>query len=326
LLGSIIDVGCPRAMVVQTDENVSQAVPSRNIDELKRLVITALDRNGVLSELRTTVKMHVTRAINEETNQLKGGSGLVHHRGDKLAGLMSTERGQLLTELVVEFLRYYDLNDTLSMFLVEGNLPRLRPSEGELATQCGFRFSPTTELSVLEQYLTHQPGVHFAPQQTGVASRFDTQISSDTVSDTGLNLNHVGTRSPVEDGLEIPDDDGGVRGQLNTSLEKDMNQMRRISNEINRISDSKRFDDFSGSDASDSPRYEDDFESSPTENGLLGLDASPLQSRSQGFSNPIDDNVLFESRESFKDLGESPARKHPIDLSDHIESLDRSPH
>ena len=306
-------------MVVQAEVG-EQAPPSRNIDELKRLVITALDRNGVLSELRTTVKLHVTRAINEET-QAKGSASMVHQRGAKLAALMGTERGQLLTELVVDFLRFYDLNDTLSMFLVEGNLPRLRPSESELATQCGFRFAPTAGLSVLEQYLVQQPGVHFAPQQANVASRFDTHVPSDT------EVLVKTVEQVVDDAeLDIPEGDVDDRGKLNTSLEKDMNRMRLISNEINRISDVKRFDNFSGSDASDSPRYEDDFEGSPTDTGLDGLDASPLPSRSQGFSNPIDDNVLFESRESFKNLGESPARQHPIDLNDHIESLDRSPH
>ena len=282
-------------MVVQAEETI-QTIPSRNIDELKRLVITALDKNGVLSELRTTVKLHVTRAINED-NQTNGSTSMVHRRGAKIAALMGSERGQLLTELVIDFLRFYDLNDTLSMFLVEGNLPRLRPSETELATQCGFRFSPTAGLSVLEQCLVQQPGVHFAPQHPDVASRFDTHVPSDT----GMILKSVQELAVEEDEQDVPDDDSTGRGKLNTSLEKDMSRMRRISHEINRISESNRFGEFSGSDA------------------------SPLPSRSQGFSNPIDDNVLFESRESFKNLGESPARNHPIDLNDHIESLDRSP-
>lgn len=317
-------------MVVSPGEESGdrQSVPptSRNIDELKRLVITALDRNGVLSELRTRVKLHVTRAINEENQSVGGGSPLVHPRGNKLGALMATERGQLLTELVVDFLRYYELNDTLSMFLVEANLPRLRPSESEVASQCGFRFSPTAGLSVLEQYLVQQPGLHLPPQHANVASRFDTQVPEEGAP----SIMHQKLMSekivPEEDEFAVQEGGLSDRATLNTSLEQDMNQMRRISNEINRISDSKRYDDFSGSDVSDSPRYEDDFEGPIVGDVLEGVDFSPLQVRSQGFSNPIDDNVLFESKDSFKNLGESPAKEHPLDLNDHIESLDRSPH
>ena len=227
-----------------------QQQPSRNIDELKRLVISALDRNGVLSELRQTVKLHVTRAINEESPNIE------HQKNEKISALLSTDRGQLLSELIVDFLRSYELNDTLSMFLVEGGLPKLRPSETEIATQCGFVYKQTGAQSVLEQLLTNQSELHL-PQHQPVHHEYETHASA-----------------PAE-----------------TSMEADMRELRRVSANIDEA-------------------YEDDFDESPT---------SPMVA--SRFTNPIDDNVLFESRDSFKDLGESPARLHPIDLNDHIENL-----
>ena len=124
-------------------------------------------------------------------------------------------------------------------------------------------------------------------------------------------------------------------GKANTSMENDMLHFRRISNEIDRISKYDTNSAAFGSDGSDSPRYEDDFDDSPIDLGKVDLSPLPnpnMRSRdSRGssatsFSNPIDDNVLFESRESFKDLGEFPARKHPMELNDHVESVERSPH
>jgi len=342
-------------MVLQSEKSDSgnqPLPPSRNIDELKRLVITALDKNGALAELRSTVKLHVSKAINEEQF-----SPLVHQRSAKISNLMSTERGQLLTELVVDFLRFYDLKDTLSMFMVEANLPKLRPSETEVAGQCGFTYVPTMGLSVLEQYLTKQPGVHYAPQHPSVSSEFDIPIPSDViveepargVVDTCLfppvvpadNDSPPDQRLIKSRGLNLSDDSNnssglGLGGNANTSMENDMMQFRRISDEIERIS---KFDSnvaaTYGSDGSDSPRYEDDFDDSPIDLGKANL-SPPLSNHtrskdsrgtnSASFSNPIDDNVLFESRESFKDLGEFPVRKHPMELNDHIESVDRSRH
>lgn len=89
---------------------------------------------------------------------------------------------------------------------------------------------------------------------------------------------------------------------VNTSLETDMAQMRRISAEIERIS--KEPDE----------KYEDDFEESPHEVPRASSTRSGRLS---------DDNVLFESRDSFKDLGETPAYLHPMEGNDHIELVEK---
>ena len=285
------------AMTVTQDVS-SESSSTRNIDELKRLVISALDENGVLTELRSTVKLHVTRAINEDAH-----SPLVHARNPKMAALMATDRGQLLTELIVDFLRFYQLKDTLSMFSIEASLPRLRPSETELAGQCGFSHSPSVDLSVLEQYLSQQPEVRYAPQHP-IANppEIDIQVPDDSV--------------------ENESDDSVV---INTSLETDMDKLRKISMQMNEIAEEP------------SPRYPDDFDaaSSSSSSGggggissrLLDEDASPLpvltkrDVRKSSFLDD-DDDVLFESRDSFRALGESPASDHPISLNDHIEHLD----
>ena len=303
---------------------------SRNIDELKRLVISALDKSGALSELRSTVKLHVARAINEE-------APIVHLRNDRVDALMATERGQLLTELVVEFLRFYDLKDTLSMLAVEAALPRLRPSEPELAAQCGCSYS--RESSVIEQYLArHTNELHFAPQHDLGHTKFDTDAPIHTPPGTGQALDQddspllggaalgqddsplLGGRALTQDnspllgggaanGFAVSGDFSPVSEPGNTSLELDMHRMRNISHEIERISLSSVQQQLKTDGGS--PRYdEDEFEPE-----------SPLVTQKM---KRMDDDVLFESRESLVDLGVAPASKFPIDRNDRFEPAERS--
>lgn len=279
---------------------------SRNIDELKRLVITALDRSGVLSELRSTVKLHVARAINEES---QGPSiAAAHQRNSKIGQLMASDRGQLLAELVVEFLRFYDLKDTLSMLLVEGNLPKLRPSELELASQCGIGGSISQDLSLLEQLLSyrHEPAV-------GAQERSPPPIATEIP---------VPSFSPEEDSDPSSSSPLRTGANHNTSLEGDMAQMRNISQEIERISlgSTNRF----VQDEQDSPRYQDDdFDSAPSVPEFPEeIDITPLPRAKR--SSFTDDDVLFASRESLKELGVAPSRLYPIDRNDIVEPFESS--
>jgi hypothetical protein len=246
--------------------------PSRNIDELKRLVITALDRSGVLSELRSTVKLHVARAINEDPQGV-----MCHQKNEKFSRLMSAEKGQLLTELVVEFLRFYDLKDTLAMLVMEGSLPKLRPSENEIAAQCGLRGSHQ-DLSLLEQLL-----------EPARAAATSSSSSPDSTS------------SPV-----------------NKSLEGEMTKMRNISQEIERISlgSTNRFVQ-DEEDAYD----QDDFDSAPSLTARE--DVTPV-SRIKRNSFVAEDEVLFASRESLKELGVAPSRLFPVEDCDRVEPFESS--
>ena len=250
--------------------------PSRNIDELKRLVITALDRSGVLSELRSTVKLHVARAINEDPQ----GGIMCHQKNEKFSRLISAEKGLLLTELVVEFLRFYDLKDTLAMLVAEGSLPKLRPSENEIAAQCGLRGSHQ-DLSLLEQLL----------EPARAAAATTTSSSPDSSSS-----------SPV-----------------NKSLEGEMAKMRNISQEIERISlgSTNRFVQ-DEEDAYD----QDDFDSAPPSLSARE-DVTPV-ARIKRNSFVAEDEVLFASRESLKELGVAPSRLFPVEDCDRVEPFESS--
>ena len=281
------------------------------MDELKRLVIASLDKNGVLAELRSNVKLHVARAINDD------GAALVHQPSQRVATLMETERGQLMTELMVDFLRHYELKDTLAMLMIEAGLPKLRPSETQVANQCGFSYSSSVDLSVIEQLLQRQSTAtqdEYSPLPVASPTYILPAVSPpegfgspDADVSTGLGGTGLeGNNSPLEMDSSSNRMDEAIDSLIlhsnNVSLENDMDHMRRISAEIDRISNS--------------PRYENDFES----------DSSPQaqtvsKQRNERIGLLSDDNVVFESRESFKDLDETPAYMHPMEANEHIEFL-----
>ena len=296
---------------------------SRNMDELKRLVLSSMDASGILRELRSTIKLQVIKAINEEPTQ----GAMSHCRNPKIASLMDSDRGQLLTELVMDFLRFYGLTDTMAMLQVEAALPRIRPSESEIASQCGIPFTSINNLSVLEQYLVqHQERVHYPPPhhdlpgdtqessplppvRSSVPAQDSPVFKSDSFGGGDLSppmatmdvYNHLTAASPL--------DESPVSRPVDTSLEKDMAKMRNISQEIERISLSS----LAGGRPGNSPRYDqDEFDSED--------DETPRPRTSKRADDA--DAVLFESRDSpLQDLGESPASAFPMDRNDVVEKV-----
>jgi hypothetical protein len=277
---------------------------SRNVDELKRLVLSQLDSSGVLSELRSTVKLHVMRTIKDE---LAEGS-VTHPRNPRIQALMESERGQLLGELVLEFLRFYDLRDTMAMLQVEAGLGRLRPSETELASQCGLPV-PNNELSILEQCLArHAEDLNYPPHHEIMRTDFDA-VQEDTSPLPVMRPQAVAQDSPVfrsdPGDLSPPLPARDVISAL-SPMDNEVEKMRNISQEMERISLSS----LAGQ------RYEDD--------GFDSEEETPRPRKFLTVKKKTDevDAVLFESRDSpLRDLGEAPASAFPIDRNDFVEKV-----
>ena len=278
---------------------------SRNVDELKRLVLSSLDSNGVLGELRATIKMHVMRAVKDELAE----SQIIHPRNPRVQALMDSDRGQLLGELVMEFLRFYDLRDTMAMLQIEAGLGRLRPSEAELATQCGLGLSSHNSSSILEQCLARHPeDIHYAPHHEIAHSQFDAIQTEDSSPLPVIRPQTVAQDSPVfrsdPGDLSPPLPARDVMSDL-SPMDKQVAQMRNLSQEIERISLSS----LAGQ------RYEDEGFESEEET------PRPRKLVTNKKSDEID-AVLFESRDSpLRDLGEMPASRFPMDRNDLVEKI-----
>ena len=77
-------------------------------EDLKTLVVGALEGRGVLARLRAEMRAQVFQAVDEGEKQ-QGGPGLRGHRGPRLAALLERDGGALALGLVREFLEWAEL-------------------------------------------------------------------------------------------------------------------------------------------------------------------------------------------------------------------------
>ena len=77
-------------------------------EDLKTLVVGALEGRGVLARLRAEMRAQVFQAVDEGEKQ-KGGPGLRGHRGPRLDALLERDGGALALGLVREFLEWAEL-------------------------------------------------------------------------------------------------------------------------------------------------------------------------------------------------------------------------
>eukprot|EP00743_Colponemidia_sp_Colp-15_P004396 GILK01004741.1.p1 GENE.GILK01004741.1~~GILK01004741.1.p1 ORF type:complete len:402 (+),score=70.84 GILK01004741.1:58-1206(+) len=108
------------------------------MDELKELVVHTLEANGVLASLRAQLRANVYKAI-EQQEKAKGKSEPGFHFENPLAQKINqTPQGRIAAELVREFLQFFRLDYSLSVFLPESNLtPNPKEVDG-LASEIGL--------------------------------------------------------------------------------------------------------------------------------------------------------------------------------------------
>jgi len=90
------------------------------MDELKNLVIQTLETNGILGQLRAQLRSCVFKVIDNQ-EQVEKGSGF-HWENPLARKVVNTTTGLLCAELVRDFLEFYKLDYTLSIYMPEVNL------------------------------------------------------------------------------------------------------------------------------------------------------------------------------------------------------------
>lgn len=90
---------------------------TQGIDELKSLVADTLKKQGVLGKFKAQLRKTVISVLDADSNH-----GL-YNENAKAATICSTDDGLLMAELICEFMAFYNLEYTESVFVPEVNLP-----------------------------------------------------------------------------------------------------------------------------------------------------------------------------------------------------------
>merc|ERR1711962_91655 len=87
---------------------------------LKDLVVSSLDKEGVLGKIKAQLRAHVYLSLESEQNKTKRTG----HVNSKLADFLLSTNGRLVASLVREFLQFFDLDFSLAVFDPETNIGR----------------------------------------------------------------------------------------------------------------------------------------------------------------------------------------------------------
>lgn len=109
------------------------------MDELKNLVIQTLETNGILGQLRAQLRSCVFKVVdNQDQVEKKQGSGF-HWENPLAKKVLTTTQGILCAELVKDFLEFYKLDYTLSIYMPEVNLTQQQAlTKEELSHKIGL--------------------------------------------------------------------------------------------------------------------------------------------------------------------------------------------
>ena len=92
------------------------------MDELKNLVIQTLETNGILGQLRAQLRSCVFKVIDNQDQVEKGQGSGFHWENPNAKKVLQHTSGLLCAELIRDFLEFYKLDYTLSIFMPEVNL------------------------------------------------------------------------------------------------------------------------------------------------------------------------------------------------------------
>lgn len=96
----------------------------QELNELKNLVIQSLEANGALSNIRAQIRASVFKVVDQQdapAQQPKKPSAF-SWENPKCAALLQNPHGTLILQLIKEFLQFYGMDYSNSVFSSEGNI------------------------------------------------------------------------------------------------------------------------------------------------------------------------------------------------------------
>ena len=119
------------------------------MEEMKSLIISALDTKGVLGQIRAHLRSAVFKAVDEQDQPFKTGCGF-KWENPKLYKILDTRFGTLLAEVLRDFMEYFRMDYSLSTFIPECGINPERLRKDEMLNKMGL-------FGVHEEYMSKLP-------------------------------------------------------------------------------------------------------------------------------------------------------------------------
>ena len=114
------------------------------MEEMKELIIQSLETKGVLGQIRAHLRSAVFKVVDEQDQQFNTGCGL-KWENKTLYKILETKIGTLLAEIIREFMEYFRMDYSLSIFIPECGISPERLNRKEILGKLGIMSDPIND-------------------------------------------------------------------------------------------------------------------------------------------------------------------------------------
>lgn len=108
------------------------------MEEMKNLVIQALETRGVLGQIRAKLRSSVFKIVDEQDQKFNMGCGL-KWENQLLYKIGDSKLGTLTAEIIREFMEYLRMDYSLSVFIPECSISPERLKKEEILAKLGLK-------------------------------------------------------------------------------------------------------------------------------------------------------------------------------------------
>jgi outer membrane biosynthesis protein TonB len=114
------------------------------MEKMKELIIQSLETKGVLGQIRAHLRSAVFKVVDEQDQQFNTGCGL-KWENKTLYKILETKIGTLLAEIIREFMEYFRMDYSLSIFIPECGISPERLNRKEILGKLGIMNNPSND-------------------------------------------------------------------------------------------------------------------------------------------------------------------------------------
>ena len=107
------------------------------MEDMKNLIIQSLETKGVLGQIRAQLRSSVFKIVDEQDQQFNYGCGL-KWENPTLYKILETKIGTLLAEIIRDFMEYFRMDYSLSIFIPECGISPERLKKEEIWGKIGL--------------------------------------------------------------------------------------------------------------------------------------------------------------------------------------------
>jgi len=111
---------------------------------MKELIIQSLETKGVLGQIRAHLRSAVFKVVDDQDQQFNTGCGL-KWENKTLYKILETKIGTLLAEIIREFMEYFRMDYSLSIFIPECGISPERLNRKEILGKLGIMSNPAND-------------------------------------------------------------------------------------------------------------------------------------------------------------------------------------